>query len=75
MCVFLVVKYPPQRCVSDAMITTVTDRRFNTKYVKNKLQQFQRDQGLTPDGIAGSNTLLRLNALSGEPMPRLEEAS
>ena len=25
--------------------------------LKNKLQQFQREQGLTPDGIAGSNTL------------------
>ena len=49
-------------------------RRFDGE-LKNKLQQFQRDQGLTPDGIAGSNTLLRLNALSGEPMPRLEEAS
>lgn len=43
--------------------------------LKNKLLQFQREQGLTPDGIAGSNTLLRLNALSGEPMPRLEDES
>ncbi|MGL4250335.1 MAG: ExeA family protein [Aeromonas sp.] len=49
-------------------------RRFDDE-LKNKLLQFQRDQGLTPDGIAGSNTLLRLNALSGETMPRLEEAS
>ncbi|BDN91021.1 ExeA family protein [Aeromonas caviae] len=43
--------------------------------LKNKLQQFQREQGLTPDGIAGSNTLLRLNVASGEPMPRLEDES
>ncbi|MGS3182366.1 ExeA family protein [Aeromonas taiwanensis] len=43
--------------------------------LRNKLLQFQRDQGLTPDGIAGSNTLLRLNALSGEPMPRLGDES
>ncbi|MNV54635.1 putative general secretion pathway protein A [compost metagenome] len=43
--------------------------------LKNKLQQFQREQGLTPDGIAGSNTLLRLNAVAGEPMPRLEDES
>lgn len=49
-------------------------RRFDSQ-LKHKLQQFQRDQGLTPDGIAGSNTLLRLNALSGEPMPKLEDAS
>lgn len=49
-------------------------RRFDDE-LKQKLQQFQRDQGLTPDGIAGSHTLLRLNALSGEPMPRLEETS
>ena len=28
-----------------------------------------------PDGIAGSNTLLRLNVASGEPMPRLEDES
>lgn len=43
--------------------------------LKNKLQQFQREQGLTPDGIAGSNTLLRLNVMAGEPMPRLEDES
>lgn len=43
--------------------------------LKSKLQQFQREQGLTPDGIAGSNTLLRLNAVAGEPMPRLEDES
>ena len=41
--------------------------------LKNKLQQFQREQGLTPDGIAGSNTLLRLNMMAGEPMPKLED--
>lgn len=28
---------------------------------------------LTPDGIAGSNTLLRLNVMAGEPMPKLED--
>jgi len=27
--------------ISDAMIPTVTDRRFNTKYVKDKLQQYK----------------------------------
>ena len=27
--------------ISDAMVPTVTDRRFNTKYVKNKLQQYK----------------------------------
>ena len=27
--------------LSDAMITTVTDRRFNTKYVKEKLKQYK----------------------------------
>ena len=43
--------------------------------LKNKLQQFQREQGLTPDGIAGSKTLLRLNVMAGEPMPRLEDES
>ena len=30
---------------------------------------------VAPDGIAGSNTLLRLNAVAGEPMPRLEDES
>ena len=49
-------------------------RRFDAE-LKNKLQQFQREQGLTPDGIAGSNTLLRLNVVAGEPMPRLEDES
>ncbi|MBV7598516.1 ExeA family protein [Aeromonas sp. sia0103] len=48
--------------------------RFDAE-LKNKLQQFQREQGLTPDGIAGSNTLLRLNVMAGEPMPRLEDQS
>lgn len=27
--------------ISDAMVPTVSDRRFNTKYVKNKLQQYK----------------------------------
>ena len=49
-------------------------RRFDAE-LKNKLQQFQREQGLNPDGIAGSNTLLRLNVMAGEPMPRLEDES
>ncbi|MFM4964527.1 ExeA family protein [Aeromonas bivalvium] len=49
-------------------------RRFDAQ-LKAKLQQFQREQGLTPDGIAGSNTLLRLNVMAGEPMPKLEETS
>ena len=31
--------------VSDAMITTVTDRRFNTKFVKEKLKQFKFNVG------------------------------
>lgn len=46
--------------------------RFDAE-LKRKLQQFQREQGLAPDGIAGSNTLLRLNVQAGEPMPRLED--
>ena len=29
--------------------------------------------GAEPDGIAGSNTLLRLNVMAGEPMPKLED--
>ncbi|MGL5289864.1 MAG: peptidoglycan-binding protein, partial [Aeromonas sp.] len=49
-------------------------RRFDQE-LKQKLLKFQQDNGLTADGIAGSHTLLRLNALSGEAMPRLEEAS
>jgi nitronate monooxygenase len=27
--------------ISDAMIKTVTDRRFDTKYIKNKLQKYK----------------------------------
>ncbi|MGL4351153.1 MAG: ExeA family protein [Plesiomonas shigelloides] len=41
--------------------------------LKKKLIQFQQDQGLKADGIAGSKTLLKLNVLSGEAMPKLEE--
>ena len=40
-----------------------------------QVRQLLREQGLTPDGIAGSNTLLRLNVVAGEPMPRLEDES
>ncbi|MGL5947591.1 MAG: ExeA family protein [Aeromonas sp.] len=40
-----------------------------------KLQQFQQAQGLPADGVAGSHTLMRLNALAGEAMPRLEEVA
>ena len=32
--------------ISDAMVPTVSDRRFNTKYVKTKLKQYKfNDQG------------------------------
>ena len=30
--------------ISDAMVPTVSDRRFNTKYVKTKLKQFGREE-------------------------------
>jgi general secretion pathway protein A len=37
-----------------------------------KLKRFQETEGLKPDGVAGTQTLIRLNARSREPMPRLD---
>ncbi|GAB3236605.1 ExeA family protein [Pseudaeromonas pectinilytica] len=37
-----------------------------------KLKRFQENEGLKPDGVAGTQTLIRLNARSREPMPRLD---
>lgn len=48
--------------------------RFDAE-LKRKVEQFQKRAGLSADGIAGANTLLRLNIIAGEPMPTLEEAS
>ncbi|MFC3914732.1 ExeA family protein [Pseudaeromonas sharmana] len=38
----------------------------------DKLKRFQQAEGLKPDGVAGTQTLIRLNARSREPMPRLD---
>ncbi|MFR9720607.1 AAA family ATPase [Aeromonas diversa] len=48
--------------------------RFDAE-LKRKVEQFQKSVGLNVDGVAGGNTLLRLNVIAGEPMPKLEEAS
>ncbi len=37
--------------ISDAMVPTVSDRRFNTKYVKNKLRQFKFNVANTDKAI------------------------
>ena len=37
-----------------------------------KLKRFQEQEGLKPDGVAGPQTLIRLNARGREPMPRLD---
>ena len=37
-----------------------------------KLKRFQQAEGLKPDGVAGTQTLIRLNARGREPMPRLD---
>lgn len=36
-----------------------------------RLRRFQRDAGLLPDGVAGPQTLIRLNTALNEPGPRL----
>ena len=38
----------------------------------SKLKRFQEQEGLKPDGVAGPQTLIRLNARGREPMPRLD---
>ena len=45
--------------------------RFDATALKNKLQQFQREQGLT-DGRHRRQTSCWEGMASGEPMPRLE---
>ncbi len=41
--------------------------------LEQKLMQFQRSHGLKPDGIAGSQTLVRLNLYLSQQGPRLEQ--
>lgn len=45
--------------------------KFDTELAA-KLKRFQENEGLKPDGVAGTQTLIRLNARSREPMPRLD---
>ena len=45
--------------------------KFDTELAA-KLKRFQESEGLKPDGVAGTQTLIRLNARSREPMPRLD---
>lgn len=44
--------------------------RFDAQ-LGDKLKRFQQAEGLEADGVAGPQTLMRLNARSGESMPRL----
>lgn len=44
--------------------------KFDTQ-LADKLKRFQQSVGLKPDGVAGTQTLIRLNAHSRDPMPRL----
>jgi nitronate monooxygenase len=41
--------------ISDAMVKTVADRRFNTKFVKNKLQQYKSNVANTDKSVVHFN--------------------
>jgi len=41
--------------ISDAMVPTVSDRRFNTKYVKNKLQEYKYNLANTDKSVVQFN--------------------
>jgi nitronate monooxygenase len=42
--------------ISDAMVPTVSDRRFNTKYVKNKLKQYKFNVANADKSVGASST-------------------
>ena len=44
-----------------------------TPAVAQQILVFQRQQGLVADGILGRETLIRLNQLGGEVIPKLLE--
>lgn len=45
-------------------------RRFDSQ-LESKVRQFQQQEGLKADGVAGEQTLLRLAIYSREDVPRL----
>lgn len=49
------------------------DSRFFDKQLETRVRAFQQEQNLTPDGIAGTKTLIHLqNATDSETFPKLE---
>jgi peptidoglycan hydrolase-like protein with peptidoglycan-binding domain len=45
-----------------------------TEAVQQQVIEFQRQQNILPDGIVGPQTLMRLNQLTDETIPRLFKA-
>ncbi|MGB2451294.1 MAG: peptidoglycan-binding protein, partial [Porticoccaceae bacterium] len=46
-----------------------------TQAIANQVLSFQREQGITTDGVVGRETLLRLNQLTQADIPLLTEGS
>jgi general secretion pathway protein A len=49
-----------------------TSRSYYDASLKEQVKSFQRTQGLTPDGVAGPQTWIRMNSLTEENIPTLQ---
>ena len=47
---------------------------YDTKLIR-KVKEFQAQEGLRSDGLAGANTLIRINSVTANDVPRLSNPS
>jgi general secretion pathway protein A len=59
--------------VSEDSYNIISGGRY-TEAVQQQVIEFQRQQNILPDGIVGPQTLMRLNQLTDETIPRLFKA-
>jgi general secretion pathway protein A len=59
--------------VQGRTVGPVLELVYNEEIVR-QVKEFQRTRGLTPDGIAGLGTILKLTAAAGNGEPRLDQA-
>ncbi|WP_417772980.1 L,D-transpeptidase family protein [Stappia sp.] len=59
---------PQDEDVVQALDASMTDPAFYDERVKQAVADFQKDNGLHPDGVVGPRTLLALNAVSDDGM-------
>jgi len=58
--------------VQGRAVGPMLDQAYDEEIVR-QVKEFQRTRGLTPDGIAGLGTILKLTAAAGNGEPRLDE--